>query len=683
MSRGRKKRQLAKETPQQIARTRKRHLWMLVVFAIAVYLSAVPGDFVWTDREDILQGQHRITNLSDIKHAITLPREQYRARYDGITESLNYGTWQPVAILSNSVSWQLWGKCSKCWHAENILLHVLIVVGLYLLGRHILSQARHGNTIAFWAALIFAVHPAGVNNVAWIGGRPELLAYAFGLWALLAFTQMQPTTKAYRNHHLRWHLAVLLLSPLAMLAHEVAYLLPLAALLIASFGAKQQSRGAFRGISPMRWEGILVFTAILIGILIYRKLFVGGLNFAGDYPTERFFDNLGTGLRHLWYFIEQTLLPSEPLVSDAWALSTGWGAAEVAALLGTLLLFVGVLLGFRLGHPAAFGLAWFLLWILPGSGLFPDERYHNDLHLYVAAWGLLLIIAYALFRAWRPIGRQLVPGAEAIMFGPIIIVLIAVTGLSNARWWHQGSLFEAEIANDPLYIEGRLELAESALRNRRPADALNHLFNALESTEQKTHTGYWDPVATYRLMGRVQISMALYRDAERSLKKALDARKHSAVSWHLLGITQLEQGEYQEALESIQNALLISDANPDIEADEGVAFVHLQRSQLGRKHLEKAFERGARSNYQRHLAMSLALMETGEFDAARTHIQKALLRRDTATAHAAMAWALWNSNDHGQAEQELEAAAKLMKGESAYFDWVDKKISQARLSSQR
>ena len=42
------------------------------------------------------------------------------------------------------------------------------------------------NRIAAWGAAIYAVHPATVTTVAWIGGRSELLAAAFAIWCLVS-----------------------------------------------------------------------------------------------------------------------------------------------------------------------------------------------------------------------------------------------------------------------------------------------------------------------------------------------------------------------------------------------------------------------------------------------------------------------------------------------------------------
>ena len=99
-------------------------------------VSALGGDFVWSDREDILQGAHRLTSLTDVPPALSrsragLPRACAGGSADGAA-----GTWQPLTLLSNSISWGLWGDCAFCFHLENVLLHGLLVVGLYALGRH-------------------------------------------------------------------------------------------------------------------------------------------------------------------------------------------------------------------------------------------------------------------------------------------------------------------------------------------------------------------------------------------------------------------------------------------------------------------------------------------------------------------------------------------------------------------
>lgn len=664
-----------KQSPQQIARTRRYHLVALLLITFAVYISALPGDFVWYDHGDILQGQHRLTGLSDLDEALTLPRSRYRERFDGTAPELNSGSWQPGTILSNSLSWSLWGECSLCWHLENLLWHLLVVVGLYALGRHVLSEQPQGNTIAFWAAALFAAHPAGVSTVAWIGGRPELLAAAIGVLSLVAFTRLPATTAVRRNHIMRWIIALTGLGLAAMLSHESAYLVPLAALLVASLGARQRGRDAFSGIAPSRWQGIGLLFGTLLLILLYRQLLVGGLHFSGAYPADGFFNNVGTALRHLWYYVEQALLPSEPIISDAWPITQGWGAGEVAALLGTLLAIAAAVVGLSLGYTAAFGIAWFLLWVLPGVGIFPNDHYHSDHFLYLANWGLMLAVVFGIARAWRPLGRQLIKGSEAIIFAPLLVVLMVISGFSNARWWSHQSLFESEIASDPYYIEGRIQLAHHALRDNQPVDALNHLFEALQSLEDRQFTGYWDPAETYQLLALAQLNMELYPDALLSLEKALEARPSSARSRHLLGLAQIELQEYADAASSIRLSLELAPDNPGARADLGIALIGLERAEKGRELLQQALKNEGVGNHRRHARLGYSLLQAQQYELAAKHLEKALYYSEKAATRAALALAQWYLGQQDDAHRNLSQAMQANDGDDDYVHWVETQLN--------
>ena len=165
-----RKRRRRQPSPERIAATRKQHMLLLALLVVLVFASTLGGDFVWTDREDLLQGAFRIDSTDDVRAALTQSRDAFRARTLGGTADPGAGSWQPLVLLLNSVSWAIWGDCAFCFHLENILLHLAIVIGLYALGRHLLSHRRHGNRIAAWAAALYAVHPATVTAVAWVGG---------------------------------------------------------------------------------------------------------------------------------------------------------------------------------------------------------------------------------------------------------------------------------------------------------------------------------------------------------------------------------------------------------------------------------------------------------------------------------------------------------------------------------
>lgn len=664
-------------SPEQIARTRRWHIVLLSLLILIVYASALFGGFVWSDREDILQGAYRFGSLAGFGASLSSSGDAFRSLALGSSGQGTAGGWQPLTIFSNTFSWSLWGDCAFCFHLENILLHGLLVVGLYALGRHLLSRRRHGNRIAFWAAALFAAHPATVSSVAWIGGRPYLLAALLGVWTLVIFTRLQATTNSRQGHVNRWLGGLFVASLGAMLAHETSYLLPLAALLIAIFESRERGRRALSGISPLRRKALALLTGVLVLVLMYRWSVVGGLGFAAGYPDESTVNNIGTALRHLWFLIEQTLLPGEPIISDAWPITLGWTATEVAALLGLLLLLVATLLGLKLGHPSAFGVAWFLLWLIPGVGVFPSDHYHSSHALYFAAWGIVFAVSYAIFLLWRPIGRQLMPGSEAVVYVPIILVLGIITAFSNARWWDHAALFESEIASDPHYMEGRLELAKASLEKGDAASALNHALAAIEASRDAAYTGFWSPRDGYLLLGRAQLEMGMLQDAAGSFRAALDGNPEDATVLYWLGVAYLHLGEFESAEVSLRNAIASRPAFTEAEADLGVALAGQQRFVEAYPLLAAATANGL-GNARRHRALALTMIDANQLEAAIAQLELSLSKSETADDRARLAWVEWRLGRTEQARSDLDAALQLDEQSSDYVLSVRAQIEAAQ-----
>lgn len=656
-------------SPERIAATRKQHMLLLALLVILVFASTLGGDFVWSDREDLLQGAFRIDSTDDIGAALTQSREAFRARTLGGWADPGAGSWQPLVLLLNSISWGIWGDCAFCFHLENVLLHLAIVIGLYALGRHLLSHRRHGNRIAAWAAALYAVHPATVSAVAWVGGRPTLLAAAFSVWTLVIFTRLQATTNSRAGHVRRWLMALALTSLAALLAHESAMMLPLLALLVAGFESSERGRHPLGGISPRRRKGLLVLIGSVLLFVLYRIVALGGARFDASYPSDSTFANIGTGLRHLWFLIDEALLPGEPILSDAWRITQIWGAGEVAALFGLLLILAAIVIGFRFRHPAALGISWFLLWLLPGVGLFPSGHYHDSQTLYLAVWGVAFALSFGILQLWRPVGRQLVPGSEALAYVPLIIVLAVITAFSNARWWDHSGLFEAEVNSDPHYMEGRVELAKAALDSGAAEVAMNHALAAIEASADTGYTGYWSPADAYLLLGRAQWDLGRYGDAATSFASALELAPDDARVYYRLGLAELAQQAYEAAEESLRVALTLRNPYPDAEADLGVALAGQKRYVEAYPLLANAIDSGL-GTALRHQALAAVYIDGNRLTDAARQLEIALELRDDGDERARLAWIHWRLGDAATAASELAAAEALSEKGSDYIEWV-------------
>ncbi len=90
--------------------------------------------------------------------------------------------YRPLSSLLYWVSFQLLGVNAPLQHALNVVLHAAVASLLALC----LERLGSSRTAATACAVLFAVHPAGAEVVAYIGGRQDMLGWACALVALVA-----------------------------------------------------------------------------------------------------------------------------------------------------------------------------------------------------------------------------------------------------------------------------------------------------------------------------------------------------------------------------------------------------------------------------------------------------------------------------------------------------------------
>ena len=137
--------------------------------------------------------------------------------------------WRPTTLLSYALELRLWGVSPWGFHLTNILLHTANTLLLYLL----LKRFRPEGALPWTASLLFLLHPAHGENIAWISGRTDLLAFLFLALSLLFRLEYEERKRGLSLS--------LLFFALALLSKEAALLfLPLLFLLFPSKGLKNR-----------------------------------------------------------------------------------------------------------------------------------------------------------------------------------------------------------------------------------------------------------------------------------------------------------------------------------------------------------------------------------------------------------------------------------------------------------
>ena len=221
---------------------------LLLAVSILVYVNTLPNSFAFDDRLYIFQNP-AVTHFS----------------VGGLFEpEKTSNVLRPVTFATFALNWALGGELPFGYHLLNVLLHATVTLLLYLVLGKLLESFPEATTVAFVAALLFAVHPIHTEAVAWISARSELLAAGFLLSAWLL-------------HLHDWNISALVCLVLAMMSKESAVaFLPL--VLVGDY-----ARGKLKPLLRYAWIGGI----IALHLAVFWKL-KGGRFGEKSFP---FFDN--------------------------------------------------------------------------------------------------------------------------------------------------------------------------------------------------------------------------------------------------------------------------------------------------------------------------------------------------------------------------------------------------------
>ena len=357
--------------------------------------------------------------------------------------------------------------------AANLLMHVANTLLLWRIGLRLIPQLRPDLAViavpaSALAALLFALHPVQAEAVSYFSGRSMPLMSCFLLAATLAWLRHPGDA--------RTDLAGLAAFVLALLSRETAVVLP-ALLGCVLWFSPPTSRCAWRLPIAMTAVSIVGLLLVLAGHPGYRAFFDGAFAHgdAWSQPAE--------ALRGLHYLllrlaglqpgsIDPVLaadaprwLPMLMLLALAWAFAKDLRRPDGSRRNGLLL----------------FCLSWFIVNLLPMYSLVPRAEPANDRHLYLAAWGLFLLVSVALCQlAVRGIaGRYLAAG--------LALVLLFASGVATS---HRNHILASDLATwqevirqAPLHARGWHNLGIALHGRGRTEDAFAAYCRALELQE--------------------------------------------------------------------------------------------------------------------------------------------------------------------------------------------------------
>ena len=344
------------------------------------------------------------------------------------------GYYDPVYVLSYVVDHKIWGWNPTGFHLNNLLLHTVNSIFIFLL----LSRLTGKNYMALLTAMFFAVHPIHVESVSWATSRKDTLSLFFALASMLVY--FRGVSGNHKKYFL-WAAGSVALLILGMMTKPTVIVVPLIILLTEIFLRNY----------PIQWKRILAYQAAAFSVL-------GGFVFltlpmtlgVGWNPDVQFplYTHAILFLELYGYYWKLIFLPLN--LSAFYLISVH----DQAKWLVTFIYFpVFIILAgwiiFNLRQaiqdtaptprhrPIVWGVAVFLVGLFPFTNVIPHTIYMADRYAYLASIGFCAALATALLSIPWPKVR-----VTSIAF---LIVLYSALCMNRVPIWKDSPTLWADV----------------------------------------------------------------------------------------------------------------------------------------------------------------------------------------------------------------------------------------------
>jgi hypothetical protein len=407
--------------------TRRR--WTIIGIALAAivaHAAALANGYVLDDRTLIVDNPY-VREASGLKVLLT------SSLFAASSLPLRVDYYRPLSAFLNWLSFRIFHESSVGQHAMNIAMHA----GIAVLFWRVLEVFRVPRRFAVAGALLFAVHPATPDIVAYLGGRQDMLGWLLTLGAVVLLARARTRGAIAAIAGGAFVLAVFSRESFVLLG----VLLPWCALWSPKDGARDLSRAIAAGL------GCVVGLFVVFGVRAACHI-----GFAPS-PHHGPFDAIGMFASVSMRFASDLFAPTD-LAKDV----TMFAASPLS---GVIAIAVVLALGFATHmalrrSPRLHTLGFFGLGGLVGtiathtvlalrSSTFSD-RYAYPAVIFCAAWLCALVTAAVAAHRARIASSQLSSFAPALPY--LVALVLTPLTVARARTWHDERRLQMQMYQD-------------------------------------------------------------------------------------------------------------------------------------------------------------------------------------------------------------------------------------------
>lgn len=521
--------------------------------------------------------------------------------------------WIPLTTLSHLLDCQLYGLKAGGHHLTNILLHAASAVLLFL--------ALLRMTCALWrcalVAALFAIHPLGVESVAWISERKDVLSGFFFMLTLLAYAGYAHNPKSWAQY-----VASLFFAALGLMSKPMLVTLPFVLLLLDYWPLNRFELSA--SISKrliLEKIPFLVLSGAACLMTYSLQQSAGAVNALATIPMPLRIEN---ALVSYARYTAKLLWPEN--LSVLYPLPGHWPMALVIfSTVLLLVLFIGVFV-FRKKYPFVFtGWCWLVGMLVPVVGLIQvGSQAMADRYVYLPQIGFSIGIVWLVAELSIRLPQRLVVLTSLSLL--VLLSLIYRASVQVSYWADSEKLWRHALASssDEEWMQSNLCYAM----------AHNNLGSALL---QK---------------GEMDGAIVQFKDA-------LTVDPDDAAAYYNLGNALLQNGKADEAIAQFQAVVKLDPKNAMAHYNQGNALLQAGQMEAASSQLQQALKLGL-ADANTFFNLGNGFLQAGRVDEAISWYQHALaIDSGNTAAHGNLANALLREGRVDEAITEYEVALKI------------------------
>ncbi|MFH0761965.1 MAG: tetratricopeptide repeat protein [Bacteroidota bacterium] len=587
-------------------------LALILLVTFVVFSPVLKYDFVnWDDGVNVYENANvRELNAGTLKNMFS---------------TTVIGGYTPLTTLSFAVENSLFGMKPGVFHLNNLLLHLLNTLLVFILFRKLGINLF----ITFTVALLFGIHPMRVESVAWITERKDMLYGFFFLLSLIFYVAFRKQKKPV------YYILAFLAFILSLLSKIQAVALPLILILIDFFFERKFRLKSLLNKIPFF---VLALATGIAGLYI-----LGQEGTLETHTVLPFFQRIFIGTWSFCVYLAKSIVPY-PL-SAIYPNPDGLTVYQYGSALLVLVLAILIYKSGKLRDMLVFGSLFFLcnvIFVLQIVGA--GQAYLADRFTYLAYIGLFFLIGWALnflmSGKWKPL---------VIGLGLTYAAILGIVSWNRVQVWKNSeTLFsdvvkkypEAEMAHMNLgYYYRDLNQNEKAIASYTRAIEIKPLGYMGYSNRGEVLFGLGqldkalgdmnkaillkpDYAKALSNRGALYGSQKKYDLALADLDSALSMDPHNERALTNRLLVYYNMGDYEKASRDASSFLAIKPGNADILNQRGLCLDQLNKNKEALADFNEAIAINPKKGYY-YQNRSYLLAKTGDPSGALKDILKA------------------------------------------------------------